>query len=173
MSEQWRPVVGYEGLYEVSDAGRVRSLARTVRVGASMRPVAARMLTWRTDDKSTGYVYVSLCREGRERKAPVHLLVLAAFVGPAAGLWGLHRDGNRANPALGNLYYGTPKDNSQDMVRHGRSQRGVKAFNALLDDELVGWIRESRQSSLELAPLLGVHSSTIRAARLRKNWRHV
>lgn len=170
--ERWRPVVGYEGFYEVSDHGRVRSLDRlvTVRGARSPRPLRGRLLNWRTDDLSTGYVYVSLCRGGQEKKVPVHLLVLAAFVGPANGLWCLHRDGRRDNPRLHNLYYGTPKDNSQDMVRHGRSQRGNKNWIAVMTPELVDWVRESTQSSVALAPVLGVHSSTIRAVRLGRNW---
>jgi hypothetical protein len=169
--ERWLPVVGYEGFYEVSDFGRVRSIERDVPVKGSvvLRRVRARVLNWRTDP-TTAAVYVSLCRGGQERKVDVHPLVLAAFVGPANGLWGLHRNGDRRDARLVNLYYGTPKDNSQDMVRHGRSQRGQKNRTALLTPELAQWIRESPQSSLQLAPLLGVHSSTVRSVRLGKNW---
>lgn len=168
--ERWIPVVGYEDCYEVSDLGRIRSLARSVQCGGSLRRIPQKILKWRTDDCSTGYVYVSLCRNGSEKKFVVHRLVLRAFVGPPGGMWALHRNGNRADPRLDNLYYGTPKENGADMIRHGNSRRGSKNTMALLSEELVRWIRESTQSSIELGALLGVHHSTIRKARARVNW---
>lgn len=163
--ETWMPVAGYEGLYEVSDGGRVRSLAR--------KNCRGRVLKYRVDSAGEGYVYVTLCRDGVNKKVNVHQLVLAAFVGEPNGLWGLHRNGDKGDSRLANLYYGTPKQNSGDMVQHGRSQRGTKHYKAVLTPELVAWVRESHQSSLEIARQLGVAGSTIRAARLRHNWAHV
>lgn len=50
---------------------------------------------------------------------------------------------------------------------------GSKSPKAVFTEELVGWIKESHQSSLSLAPLLGVSSSAIRAIRIGKNWGHL
>lgn len=58
---------------------------------------------------------------GRRLERRVHRLVLEAFVGVEPSLFGRHLDGDRSNNALSNLAYGTPRQNSQDMVEHGRS----------------------------------------------------
>jgi hypothetical protein len=169
--EQWASIPGYEGIYEVSSNGQVRSLSRVVAMpDGTTRRIAGRILKRRVDSTSTGYVYVSLCANGEERKTSVHQQVLLAFVGPANGLWALHRDGDRSNPALSNLYYGSPKQNSRDMVTHGNSARGQRNSQAKLDAEIVQWIRESSQSSLAVAAALEVDGSTVRAVRLGKNW---
>jgi hypothetical protein len=76
---EWRPVPGYEGLYEVSDQGQVRSLPRTSSTG---RPVRECILS--TDTASTGQPKVKLYRDGESRTYRVHLLVAEAFQSPPA-----------------------------------------------------------------------------------------
>jgi hypothetical protein len=118
-SEQWRPVVGYEGLYEVSDHGRVRSLDRHFdRRGHPVRVWGRVMrLSW---SNRGGYPTVGLCRDGKQRTWNVHRLVMEAFVGPMpAGMEIRHIDGNPANACLVNLQYGSSSDNKWDQVRHG------------------------------------------------------
>ena len=169
--EEWRPLIGYEGIYEISNFGSIRSLTRVVPMkDGRTKTVAAKILKRRIDDKGSGYVYTSLCRDGVTTKSNVHQLVLLSFVGPPNGLWALHRDGDRANSALTNLYYGTPAQNSKDMVRHGNSLRGEDNHESVLTQELVQWIKESRQSSIELGLAIGVHHSTIRSVRTGRNW---
>jgi hypothetical protein len=118
MNERWRPVVGYEGLYEVSDRGRVRSL-RFGRWGTRHR-----MLRGWTHD---GYRYVELSRRPGSTAMRVHCLVLEAFIGPRPpGLYGCHNDGNPGNNELGNLRWDTPTSNLFDRVKHGRDHNAVK-----------------------------------------------
>ncbi|HWF28374.1 MAG TPA: NUMOD4 domain-containing protein [Mycobacterium sp.] len=76
--EQWRPVVGYEDAYEVSNRLRVRSVARTVRRGRFQRRVRERFLAAAVQRK-TGYLQVSLSCEGRQRRHYVHVLMCEAF----------------------------------------------------------------------------------------------
>jgi hypothetical protein len=114
--ERWLPVPDWEDLYEVSDLGRVRSLPRIT--GGQWRNRPGQVL--KPYDRAKGYKEVSLMRGGRACKRKVHLLVLAAFVGPRpTGLQTRHLDGNPANNKLGNLIYGTPSENNHDRVRHG------------------------------------------------------
>lgn len=107
----WRPVVGWEGLYEVSSEGQVRSLPRKGRR-------EARMLTPVTGKR--GYLVVTLSREGRCRPHPIHRIVAEAFLGPRPdGMEVCHSDGSRLNNSVGNLRYGTSSQNKLDAVTHG------------------------------------------------------
>lgn len=101
-------ITGFEGFYRTQESGEVISL----RSGRPLKP------WYGTKD---GYARVSLCDgTGRKRKRLVHHLMLESFVGPRpAGMLGLHRDGNRRNNAISNLYWGTYSDNLNDAVRHG------------------------------------------------------
>lgn len=116
--ENWKPVVGYEGLYEVSDQGRVKSLARhtTMKDGRG-KTIREKILKNRT--LPSGHKYVSLSGHGSKQKALTHRLVMLAFVGPCPeGMEVCHNDGNPENNHLSNLRYGTRSDNVQDMIRH-------------------------------------------------------
>lgn len=110
--ERWLPVPGWEGLYEVSDQGRVYSVRRSRATKSGRMMSLAR--------HKSGYRYVYLRQDGRVEKGYSHRLVLAAFVGPCPeGQEVRHLDGNPQNNVLNNLAYGTPSENHMDMVRHG------------------------------------------------------
>lgn len=127
-AERWLPVVGYEGLYEVSDHGRVRSLDRVVRGRAdSARVVRGRVLTPRL--REDGHLDVSLWRENVGRNGKVHRLVMAAFEGPCpAGLEVLHGDGNGLHNERSNLRYGTRAENIGDCIKHGTHNNASKVI---------------------------------------------
>ena len=119
-AEEWRPVVGYEGAYEVSSYGRVRSLERVImrRNGCQQR-VHARILRPTIARHRGNYPTYSLSKGSPRRTA--HALVAGAFIGPVpAGHEVLHRDGNPQNNHVSNLGYGTHGQNMLDIVRHGR-----------------------------------------------------
>lgn len=126
LNEEWRPVVGYEGAYEVSSLGRVRSLDRIVPVaGGSPRPLAGRILSpFRWD--AMGHLGVSL-GAGRGNRYYVHHLVLASFAEPRPpGLVACHNDGNPSNNALTNLRWDTISGNARDKMLHGTDPHGSK-----------------------------------------------
>lgn len=113
--EIWKPVSGYEGMYEVSDEGRVRSLDRVVkgRVGNN-RLFPGKILSPETTYQ--GYKRVRLSREGKTRRFTVHSLVAQAFIGDYPdGLVINHIDENKANNRPDNLEYITQKEN----INHG------------------------------------------------------
>lgn len=113
--KEWRPVVGFEGGYEVSNLGRVRSLDRFLpRIGNSPRIYRGKILN--PQAKKAGHLWVQL---GRGNQFYVHHLVLEAFVGPCpAGQVGLHWDDEPSNNFLENLRWGTRSDNYADYVRN-------------------------------------------------------
>jgi hypothetical protein len=122
MSAEWRPIPGYEGLYEASDDGQVRSLPRRDWRG---RVLSGRVL--KTHRNSSGYPIVSLCTRGKPRTIYVHQLVAAAFIGPRpAGTETRHLDGDQLNNRAGNLVYGTASENKLDTVRHGTHPQSSK-----------------------------------------------
>jgi hypothetical protein len=140
--EQWRPVVGYEGLYEVSDQGRVRTTRRKGSAGG-LRKLHT--------NKATGYVALGLCREGQMATKTVHNLVMEAFIGPCPeGQEIRHLDGNPANPQLDNLAYGTSYENKLDTIRHGThrpsSQTHCKRGHSLERANIYVQIKKGRPS---------------------------
>jgi len=116
--EEWRPVVGYEGIYEVSSLGRVRKIAATRQNPAGFEPSQHR--------NSEGYVKVGLHSGGQYRLVSVHRLVALAFHGTGPGLEACHRDGDQTNNAALNLYWGTKRQNQLDTVRHGNHREASK-----------------------------------------------
>jgi hypothetical protein len=120
MTETWRDIPGFEGRYQVSDLGRVRSLDHRVRLVVhgveTARLSPGRIL--RPGAQASGHVTVAL---GRGNSRPVHQLVLAAFVGPCpAGQEVLHGNHQPADNRLDNLEYGTRSDNLKMDYRDGR-----------------------------------------------------
>ncbi len=111
MIEEWKPVVGYEGKYEVSSHGRVRSLPRQATPGKirKLQPL------------KDGYKRVSLCKGGVCVHKRVHRLVLEAFVGECPeGMVACHLDSKTSNNILDNLEWDTHKNNTADVIARGR-----------------------------------------------------
>ena len=120
MSEQWRAVPDWEGFYEVSDQGRVRSVDRIVpsRPGFTARR-KGKVLRARVN--TSGHLEVKLQRDGARRSVGVHRLVLTAFVGPCPeGMEACHADDDKSNNHLSNLRWDTRSANTYDKVRNGR-----------------------------------------------------
>jgi len=114
MKELWRPVVGYENLYEVSNLGRVRSIERLAPLGRwpnSFQRVEAQIRPARV--QKNGYHFVSLRKPGGHRQHHlIHRLVLTAFEGVSpAGYQANHKDFDKSNNRLGNLEWVTPSQN--------------------------------------------------------------
>lgn len=125
---EWRPVVGWEGYYEVSDRGQVRSLERTVTYrDGRVRLYPSTVL--RVGHHGIGHEHVVLYRSATDKASrQVHRLVLEAFVGPCPddGMECLHADGDPANNHVTNLRWGTRSENNLDKVRHGHDHNAVK-----------------------------------------------
>lgn len=120
--ERWLPVVGYEGRYEVSNLGRVRSLDRVTRHGRRRK---GRML--KPTPMPRGYQLVNLWLDNSPRMWLIHRLVLTAFVGPAPeGTEALHGIGGPGNNTLPNLRWGTHSENQFDQVAHGTHANAAK-----------------------------------------------
>jgi len=106
-AEIWHPIKGYEGLYEVSDRGRVRSVMRDVRVDlpdGSTTIHRRGSVVLATKPKRNGCLMVCLSRENRPFSVAVNRLVLETFVGPRPPGWlAIPSDGDKGNCSLANL----------------------------------------------------------------------
>jgi len=168
MSETWRSIVGYEGIYDVSDNGRIKSLARKDIAGRQLRN---RVLKPRV---TRGYEYVELYKGGRSKNKRVHRLVLDAFVGSCPDdMECRHLDGNSRNNNLDNLQWGTIIENRQDSVLHGTIPRGGSNGQAKLMEEDVIWIRQLGAPQEKIARCFGVSVALVSLIKSRKRWRHV
>lgn len=169
MTEQWRPVPGCEGHYEVSDLGGVRGLRS--KHGPRRRPRRVR------PSPSAGYPAVSLSKGGVVFSAHVHRLVLLAFVGPCPeGMETRHLDGTRLNAKLSNLQWGTRKRNAEDRVEHGTQARGANQGLSKLDDEGVASILSqlvAGEAAGAVARGHGVSEATVGDIRRGRTWTHV
>ena len=117
--EEWRPVKGREGHYEVSNHGRVKSLP-----GGHGRGAQGVML--RAAPNSEGYLGVVLAKGGKKQWRTVHRLVASAFLeNPCAYPFLNHIDHNRKNNSVINLEWCTAKYNTQHAVRAGRMRHGA------------------------------------------------
>ena len=163
--ETWKDVPRYEGRYQVSDLGRVRSL---LNYGGQDERVLKICTTQR------GYRYVTLRtgndEERRGKQHLVHRLVLEAFVGPCPkGMRARHLDGNLANNELSNLRWDTVRNAIQeDLRRNGKRGRLTK-----LDAAAVRAIKErvkAGDQQSKLAKEFGVASSTISAIVHGTSW---
>lgn len=122
MSErtEWRPVVGHEGLYEVSSTGQVRSVPRRGTRGKILKPQVRKQ-------RDAGHLLLKVYRNGVQKTVTVHQLVAAAFLGPCPdGMQVRHLDGDPSNNAVSNLAYGTSSENRLDSVRHGTHNNARK-----------------------------------------------
>ncbi|GAA1720478.1 NUMOD4 motif-containing HNH endonuclease [Dietzia cercidiphylli] len=117
--EEWRPVVGYEGIYEIMIDGRVRALDRVITdsVGHTYLRRGGEKVV-RVGD--SGYCCVTLSQGGRNRTVKVHRLIFEAFVGPIPeGAIVRHLNDVKTDNRLENLALGTHADNRHDSVRNG------------------------------------------------------
>ncbi|ATN90865.1 HNH endonuclease [Gordonia phage Lysidious] len=126
MSEQWLPVPGWDGFYEVSDQGRIRSVDRVIRRGnGSPQHIGPRILA--ANPRPSGHLCVRLYRNGRGVGMDVHTAVLTAFVGPRPdGHEACHSNGDATDNRLTNLRWDTRSENNFDRVRHGTHNNSTK-----------------------------------------------
>jgi len=174
----FRPVVGYEGLYLVSDRGEVRSLARKRVDWRSVRQ--SKEITLRPVINKQGYGRVHLYdHNSKPRSFFVHRLVLEAFVGPCPkGMECRHYpDNNPANNKLSNLQWGTKQEQHKDREVHRTSTRGSQNPRAKLDEDKIREARRIREEKKwtykRLGKKFGVSTKNIHFALTGRSWKHV
>lgn len=171
--EEWRDVVGWEGLYAVSSFGRVKSFDR---VTGKARKQPGRLLAQSTD--GGGYPFVALYHKPRKRYAKVHHLVCEAYIGPKPeGAVVNHKNGIKTDNRVENLEWVSSSANNRHAYRAGLRPylRGVDGPTTKLTEAQVRYIRAMRgtKTQRQLANELGVDKSTVQSAQVRRSWKHL
>ena len=177
-TENWRDIAGYEGVYRVSDLGRVRSLDRMVDGAKGQRRLKGKVLRPRLSHH--GYGHLDLCQNALSKNFFVHRLVAAAFIGPLpVGKQVNHKDGCKSNNLPTNLEYVTQLENMQHAYRTGlfKARLGVDSSSAKLTESDVLAIRAAYAAGgvtqKNLANKYGVCHVNISNIVNRKRWSHI
>lgn len=178
--EIWKDVVGYEGWYEVSNKGNVRSVARIIDVCCKIRGrfKAKHRSINRVYSIVHGHSHITLSKNQKIKGFFVHRLVSAAFLGPIPdGLQVNHKDGIKTNNSIDNLEYVTAKENHAHGRRTGLNKNfGSNHYNSKLTENDVFNIKKEYIPRKVSAPFLankyGVARTTILAIIHGHSWRH-
>ena len=144
MEEKWLPVKGYEGLYAVSNKGRVKSIDRKVRRKSDGALVSKRGKYLKGHIIEKGYHQVMLSKNGVRVPKLVHRLVLETFM-PVfnEGLEVNHKDLNKRNNALDNLEWVTPQENTRHAWANGACDATLQQRKRKIVDLLSGRVFDS------------------------------
>lgn len=163
--EEWRDIPGYEGLYQVSDAGNVRSVDRVVRYpeGKSDRRFRGKRI--KAVLGSNGYLFVNLSRNSRIKRVGIHRLVAMAFIPkPTGNVEVNHKNGDPTDNRAQNLEWVTRSENiahSYRVLGRKPAWKGRKMHNRKLTDEQARRIKHDKRSCSILAEEYGCDASTI------------
>jgi hypothetical protein len=158
--EEWRDVVEFEGIYQVSNFGRIRSI-KTGKIKEH------------TVHDNDNRPYLGLWKNNKQKICRPHKLVMEAFVGlRPQGMECCHNDGNPQNNHLSNLRWDTSKNNHADKVKHGTTNRGEQCGTAKLTLEQVRAIRQDDRLQRIIAAEYGVRDNTISRIKSGKRWAH-
>lgn len=125
MDENFLPITGYEGLYEIGDRGTVRTISHTtIRSNGRICHVSAKIRSHKILPK--GHHAITLMNNGTYHTFLVHRLVLLTFIGPPpiGSNIARHLNDNPSDNRLENLSWGTASDNQYDAVRNGKHYLG-------------------------------------------------
>jgi hypothetical protein len=175
--EEWKPVPGFEGMYSVSNYGRVRSEARKRCCGGKggqMSWPQKILKPWKT---TAGYLSVSLSNITTTKRS-VHRLVLLAFRGPppSDAFEAAHMNGCRQDNRLENLQWATAKENNSHRVIHDTINRGERCGLSKLRAEQVREIRRRAASGERYRSIgkdMGVSRANISLVVRRETWAHL
>lgn len=168
----WKAISGYEGLYEVSDEGLVRSVDRRI----SGRSIKGRILSAHNSGK--GYPAVALSKNGIVRTTYVHMLVANTFINKPNSIAKLvvnHKDGNKWNNTVDNLEWVSYSQNNVHAYNTGLKQRGHGFYNAILTEEDVQEIRKlGKYDTYErIANKYGITKASVRDVLIGKTWKYI
>ncbi|VEP13401.1 conserved hypothetical protein [Hyella patelloides LEGE 07179] len=182
--EKWVAISGYEGVYQVSDRGRIRSLDRFINnQNGELQIIPGKLLKLHSDRNN--YLQVYLCRNSQVQMKGVHHLVAKAFLPPPKGEIGSkldsyclnHMDGHKHNNCADNLEWITNAENHQHAIDNGLFNSHGSQTNSKLTEaqvlEIWELLQEQRLSARQIALCFDVSTKTIQKIKYGKTWSKV
>lgn len=174
--EIWKDIEGWEGLYQISTLGRIKTLPRTVKAGSKnkLRTTKKRILKGHINYR--GYAQTTLLDGKRKQRIAVHRLVGFAFIPQIKGKDFInHKNGIKADNRLENLEWVTAQENKDHSIANGfeKANFGENHGRAKLTEKNVIHIKTSNESSAALGKKYGVSTCHIRNIRNCKAWTHI
>jgi hypothetical protein len=168
--EIWLSISGFEGIYEISNKGRVKSLFRQfIRSNGCVQTIQERIIRQR--NHPNGYLMVSLSNRGIYTHFLVHRIVAKAFIGEEpAGHEVAHNDGIKTNNCVENIRYALPIDNTADNYGHGKIKFGIQNSASKINDEQALNIFNDERKQHLIAKDYGVSQTLISAIKTKKVW---
>lgn len=170
----WKDIVNYEGYYQISDSGEVKSLSRRINNGSKNGFISKERILKQTKNPNNGYMQVTLMKNRKKKVVYVHSLVAEAFLGENKKATVNHKDGNKQNNHVLNLEYATYSENNQHAYNTGLHAKGEKHYQAKLTREQVAEIRQNGKTApyYIIALKYGVAPATIRDIIINKTWKN-
>lgn len=176
MQEIWKPIVGYEGLYEVSNLGRVRSIDRVIFVNNKKRKLTGKLLELKCN--RGGYLICVLSNK-KTKSIRVHRVVAESFIPKIKGKLCInHLDNDRTNNNVSNLQWCTQKENIRYAYSQNRMDweriKGEKHPQSKLNISLVKEIRNKQGilKRIDVARLYKIDPANVSSIWNRKTWKH-
>lgn len=175
-NEIWKPVVWYEGLYEVSSAGNIRSIGRIDRLGR-YKPATLR----KKQLCSSGYHFIQFSdRNAIKKQILVHRVVASAFLESVEGKNEVnHKNGVKTDNRIENLEWVTRSQNNTHAIRTGLRQKlivcGSRNTNSTITEDVARKIKLLYPdfSYTELAAMYGTTKAVVGSIIKGKTWKHV
>lgn len=173
-TEEWRDIPEYEGYYQVSNLGRIKSLDRMVRHSMSRENAKLRLSPGQImlpDLSHHGYYCVSLFKEGKRHVRELHTLIALAFLGKRPDAHHTHHiNGNKIDNRLANLEYKSAHDHGSDH------HYGENCHKAILTRDQVAEVRKLLNEGVyqkDIAKQFGVSRSTIGEIKRGASWKRI
>jgi len=168
-NEVWKDIPDYEGIYQASTLGRIRSLPRT---GTYLRILKTRI------NKKTGYERITLLANRKKKDHCIHRLIMLAFVGES-DLDVNHKNGIKGDNRLENLEYSTKSENMKHSYKTGlsKAQVGENVNGSKLKEkqvfEIKKLIQKKKLTLTKIAEMFNVHVVTISDIKRNVTWKHI